>query len=182
MANGEMANGEMASIEMGHLATSPPGHFAIWPSGHLTTSPLDHLATSPSHYFTQRSEDMRIQSYQDLEVWQRGMKLAEMAYRLTRDFPKEELFGMTSQIRRAASSIPANIAEGWGRQGSRGFQQFLRVAQGSLKELETHLILSHRVDLCAEAGTTPLLDESTILSKQIRSLIRSLQRREKAEP
>lgn len=123
----------------------------------------------------------RIRSYQDLEIWQRGMKLAEMAYRLTREFPKEELFGMTSQIRRAASSIPANIAEGWGREGTRTFQQFLRVAQGSLKELETHLILSHRVDLCPETGTAPLLDESTILSKQIRSLIRSLQQRKSTE-
>lgn len=121
---------------------------------------------------------MPIQSYQDLDVWQRGMNLAELAYRLTRKFPKEELFGMTSQIRRSAASIPANIAEGWGRQGSKEFQQFIRIAQGSLRELETHLLLSQRVKICPKEEIKPLLDEATILSKQLVSLSRSLQRRQ----
>lgn len=120
---------------------------------------------------------MPIQSYQDLEVWQRSMALAEKAYRLTKAFPKEELFGLTSQIRRAASSIPANIAEGWGRQGHKEFQQFLRIAQGSLRELETHLLLSQRVEICTAEQAQPLLQEATILSKQLLALARSLQRR-----
>ena len=120
---------------------------------------------------------MPFQSYQDLEVWQRGMSLAEQVYRLTGAFPKEEAFGLTSQIRRAACSIPANIAEGWGRQGNREFQQFLRVAQGSLRELETHLLLSQRVEICTADQVEPLLQEITILSKQILALNRSLQRR-----
>jgi four helix bundle protein len=120
---------------------------------------------------------MPIQSYQELDVWQRGMKLAELAYRLTKRFPREELFGMTSQIRRAASSIPANIAEGWGRQGTREFQQYLRISQGSLRELETHLLLSQRVSLCSEEEAQPLLAEATILSKQLVNLMRSLDRR-----
>lgn len=119
---------------------------------------------------------MPIQSYQDLEVWQRGMALAEAAYRLTRAFPKDERFGLTSQIRRAASSIPANIAEGWGRQGNKEFQQFLRVAQGSLRELETHLLLSQRVAICTAEQAQPLLQEATILSKQLLALARSLNR------
>lgn len=122
---------------------------------------------------------MPIQSYQDLEVWQRGMNLSEQAYRLTRTFPKEEMFGMTSQIRRAASSIPANIAEGWGRQGNKEFQQFLRVAQGSLRELETHLLLSQRVELTTRDKVQPLLDETTILSKQLVALQRSLQAKQR---
>jgi four helix bundle protein len=105
------------------------------------------------------------------------MALAEKAYRLTKAFPKEELFGLSSQIRRAASSIPANIAEGWGRQGRNEFQQFLRIAQGSLRELETHLLLSQRVEICTAEQAQPLLQEATILSKQLLTLARSLQRR-----
>jgi four helix bundle protein len=84
---------------------------------------------------------MQVNSYQDLKVWQGGMQLAEDCYCFTKGFPREEMFGMTSQIRRAAASIPANIAEGWGRESTREYIRFLRVAQGSLKELETHLIL-----------------------------------------
>jgi four helix bundle protein len=87
-----------------------------------------------------------IRSYRDLRVWQQAMDLAEACYRATRQFPREELYGMTSQIRRAAVSVAANIAEGHGRDSTGEFVQFLRVAQGSLKELETHLLLSHRVE------------------------------------
>ena len=120
---------------------------------------------------------MHVNSYQDLKVWQLGMKLAEDCYNLTKPFPKEELFGMTSQIRRAATSIPVNIAEGWGREGTREYIQFLRVAQGSLKELETHLILCQRVDLARQDQVTPMLSICTELGKMIRSLIGSLQRK-----
>src|SRR5439155_15011532 len=88
-----------------------------------------------------------IHSYRDLRVWQQAMSLAEACYRITRQFPREELYGMTSQIRQAAASVPANIAEGRGREKRGEYIQFLRVAQGSLKELETHLILSHRITL-----------------------------------
>jgi four helix bundle protein len=88
-----------------------------------------------------------INSYRDLHVWQDGMTLAEQCYRLTKGFPREELFAMASQIRRSASSIPANIAEGHGRENTRTFVQYLRIAQGSVKELETHLLLAARVGL-----------------------------------
>ena len=84
---------------------------------------------------------MGIRSYRDLLVWQRGMGLAEGVYRLTCDFPADERFGLTSQARRAAISIPANIAEGHGRATRGAYANFLRIAHGSLKELETHLIL-----------------------------------------
>jgi four helix bundle protein len=93
------------------------------------------------------SERRGIASYRDLRVWQDAMVLAVACFRLTREFPREEMFGMSSQIRRSASSIAANIAEGYGRDQSRPFVQFLRVAQGSLKELETHLLLVERVEL-----------------------------------
>lgn len=105
------------------------------------------------------------------------MDLAEASYRLTKQFPKEELFGMTSQIRRATSSIPANIAEGWGREGTKEFIQFLKIAQGSLKEVETHLLLSQRVDLATPAQVQPLLNQATEIGKMIRSLIGSLRRK-----
>jgi four helix bundle protein len=88
---------------------------------------------------------MAVQSYRELEVWQVAMSLAEECYKVTKGFPKDELFGMTSQIRRAAASIPANIAEGQGREHTKEFMNHLSIARGSLKELETHLILAQRV-------------------------------------
>jgi four helix bundle protein len=82
-----------------------------------------------------------IRDYRDLIVWKEAMSIAESVYALTREFPKEEMFGMTAQMRRCAVSIPANVAEGLGRAQRRSFIQFLRIAQGSLKELETHALL-----------------------------------------
>jgi four helix bundle protein len=100
---------------------------------------------------------MSVSSYQDLVVWQKGMDLAVLCYRLTRPFPAEERYGMTSQIRRAATSIPANIAEGWGRGTTAEYIHFLRIAQGSIKELETLLLLCQRVDLLEplDRGASP---------------------------
>src|SRR5215468_8879657 len=106
------------------------------------------------------------------------MAVAEEAYRLTARLPKEEAYGMTSQIRRAAVSIAANVAEGYGRDNSGSFVQFLRMSQGSLKELETHLILSARVSLVPTADVEPLLQQCDELGKMLRSLIRSIQRRQ----
>ena len=88
-----------------------------------------------------------IRSYRDLHVWQNALELATETYRLTRNWPKDELYGLTSQARRAATSIPANIAEGFGRQNRGSCAHFLRIAQGSLKELETHLIWRTRSGL-----------------------------------
>jgi four helix bundle protein len=78
------------------------------------------------------------------------MTLAESCYLLTGNFPREEMFGLTSQIRRSAASIPANVAEGHGRENTASFIQQLRVAQGSLKELETHLLLAERVGIATK--------------------------------
>ena len=116
-----------------------------------------------------------IRSYRDLKVWQEGMNIAEACYQITKTFPREELYGMTSQIRRSAVSIPANIAEGYGREYRAEYIQFLRIAQGSLKELETHLLLSVRVKLATNQVILPILDRCESLGKMIRSLIRSLQ-------
>ena len=119
-----------------------------------------------------------IQSYRDLKVWQLGMSLAVECYRLTRTFPKEEMFGMTSQIRRAAVSISANIAEGNGREQTGAYIQFLRISQGGLKELETHLLLSSQVNICSEPAAAPLLKLTDQLGRMLRALIRNLELRQ----
>jgi four helix bundle protein len=94
-----------------------------------------------------------ITDYRDLDVWNESMTLAAEIYQVTTTFPREEMFGMTSQMRRASVSVAANIAEGYGRQQTRPFIQFLRVSQGSLKELETLVLLAVRVELMtAELG------------------------------
>ena len=119
--------------------------------------------------------DAAIRSYKDLDVWRVAMDLAEACYRTTRVFPRDEIYGMTSQIRRASSSIPANIAEGYGRESTGSYIQFLRVAQGSLKELETHLMLAQRVDLMTSDMVGPLLSDCDRVSRMLRNFIRSLQ-------
>ena len=118
-----------------------------------------------------------LQSYRDLVVWQRGMSLAEVCYRLTAEFPRDELYGMIAQVRRSAVSIPANIAEGHGRENTGSFIQFLRIAQGSLKELETHLLLAERVGILGRDGVAPVLTECDEIGRMLRALIRSLQGR-----
>jgi four helix bundle protein len=118
--------------------------------------------------------DKEFQSYRDLRVWQEAMALAEICYCLTRDFPRDELFGLTTQIRRAAVSIAANVAEGWGRENTGSYVQFLRIAQGSCKELETHLILAQRVLSVAEDDIRPMLERCDTIGKMLRGLVRSL--------
>jgi four helix bundle protein len=106
------------------------------------------------------------------------MAITERVYRLTTRFPKDEVYGMTSQIRRAAVPVAANIAEGHGRENSGSFVQFLRIAQGSLKELETHLLLALRVELVSTNEVEPILEQCDELGRMLRSLIRSIQRRQ----
>ena len=86
-----------------------------------------------------------INSFKDLIVWQEAMNLVEMIYLTSQSFPKEEIYGLTSQMRRAAVSIPANIAEGYGRKTRKEYLQFLSISNGSLTELETHLLIAHRI-------------------------------------
>jgi four helix bundle protein len=119
---------------------------------------------------------MAIDSYRDLRVWRQAMDLAEACYRLTTAFPGDERFGITAQVRRASVSVPANIAESYGRESAGSYSQFLRVAQGSLKELETHLLLAERVGLTDKALVEPLLELSDGAGRMLRSLIRSIER------
>jgi len=112
-----------------------------------------------------------IRGYRDLLVWQRAMTIAEATYRLTKAFPREEQFALTSQSRRAAASVAANIAEGYGRGTRPAYASFVRIAQGSLKELETHLILAERVHICPPGSTDPILADSDELGRMLRALL-----------
>jgi four helix bundle protein len=101
------------------------------------------------------------------------MEVARACYEFNSTFPKEELFGMTSQIRQASASIPANIAEGYGRDSRGEYVQFLRIAQGSLKELETHLILAEQVKPAALDSTAAIQSQCDEVGRMLRSLTRS---------
>ncbi|WP_280950554.1 four helix bundle protein [Pararhizobium arenae] len=116
-----------------------------------------------------------IDSYQDLKVWQRAMDLAVECYDLTKVFPREEIYGMVSQIRRSSASVVANIAEGYGREATGAYVHHLKIAQGSLKELETHLLLSARIGLIDADRIRSAMVLSDEAGKMLRSLIRRLQ-------
>lgn len=118
-----------------------------------------------------------VSSYRDLLVWQQAVELAVACYETTNAFPTRETYGMTSQIRRASTSIPANIAEGNGRENTGAYIQFLRIAQGSLKELETHVIVAQRVGLLSKNAAENLLRRMEEIGKMLRSLIRNLQKK-----
>ncbi|RVD14363.1 four helix bundle protein [Mesorhizobium sp. M4B.F.Ca.ET.017.02.2.1] len=113
----------------------------------------------------------KINSYKDLIVWQQAMGLAVATYSLTKAWPKEELYGLTSQIRRSATSIASNIAEGYGRDNTGSYQQFLRIAQGSLKELETHLQIAERIGLATRDEVRHMLSATEAIGKMLRQLI-----------
>ncbi len=119
-----------------------------------------------------------VRSYRDLLVWQRAMDLAAAAYELSRAYPRDELFGLTSQTRRAAASIAANIAEGYGRSTKPAYLNFLRIAQGSLKELETHLILAERIGVTPSGSIDGLLGDADELGRMLNSLISKLRSHE----
>ena len=118
-----------------------------------------------------------VRSYRDLIVWQKAMALAALCYAKTRSFPHSEAFGLTTQIRRAAASVPANIAEGNGREHTGSYIQFLRVSQGSLKELESHVLLAQTVELMNKPDAEQLLEMTEEVGKLLRSPIRALQKR-----
>ncbi len=118
----------------------------------------------------------KIESYRDLNVWQDAMTLAEAVYRETKSFPKEEQFGLVSQMRRAAVSISSNIAEGWGRGSTQDYLRFLRIARGSLKEVETQVILSTRLELMTTQQEKAILNQSESIGRMLVALERSLLR------
>lgn len=115
-------------------------------------------------------ESTKVKHYKELKIWQKGMVLAQSVYRLTAKFPVDERFGLTSQMRRAAVSVPSNIAEGQARQGTREFLQFLSHTSGSLAELETQVLLSMELGYCGESDTTSIVGEITEMQKMVAAI------------
>jgi four helix bundle protein len=117
---------------------------------------------------------MPLQTYRDLKVWQKAMDLVEQIYTLTKTFPDEERFGLTSQMRRAAVSVPANIAEGYGRKHRGDYLHHLSMARGSLMELETHLMIAVRLRFCTDEHLRSPWETCQETGKMLNGLISSL--------
>lgn len=115
-----------------------------------------------------------LQSYRELLVWQKAMNLATLVYRLTESFPKREVYGLAAQLRRCGVSVPSNIAEGYGRGSRREYIQFLSIAQGSLRELETQIILAQKLNYSTSAQANRVLADAEVVGKLLGGLIRSL--------
>jgi four helix bundle protein len=112
----------------------------------------------------------QVKSYQDLIVWQKSMELVERIYRMTKVFPKEELYGLTSQIRRAAVSIPSNIAEGQARKSTAEFRNFLSIAQGSRAEVETQTLIAQRLGYVTSQQIQEIMNLLDEISRMLNSL------------
>ena len=115
-----------------------------------------------------------MKSFRDLQIWQRGLDLSILVYGCTVDFPKEEQFGLTSQLRRASTSVPLNIAEGWGRGSDKSFANFLKIARGSLFEVETILEICFRLNYIKNETIQTLRTEIEQIGKMINSFIKKL--------
>jgi four helix bundle protein len=116
-----------------------------------------------------------VKDFKDLRVWAKAHSLAIDIYRATREFPKEELFGLTSQMRRCASSIGANIAEGSGRKSDGELTRFLHIARGSAAELEYHLLLAHDLSLLPDSKHHLLAKQTDEIQRMLTALIQQVQ-------
>jgi len=118
--------------------------------------------------------ERKMKSHKDLHVWQKSINLVTDIYDITKEFPKEELFGLTNQLRRAAVSIPSNIAEGSARNHNKEFIQFLYIAQGSCAEIETQLTISQNLNFISESTLKQLNEKLTEIRNMLIGLIKSL--------
>ena len=121
--------------------------------------------------------ESRAKNYRDLVAWQRAMDLVEVVYELAKRFPQDELYGLTSQVRRAVVSVPSNIAEGEGRNSPNDFARFLSIANGSLREVETQLFIAVRLDYLANDDITNAISLCEETGRIINGLKRNLQQR-----
>ena len=118
---------------------------------------------------------MAVRNYRDLIAWQKAMDLVETVYRLTRLFPKEEQYGLTIQVRKAAVSIPSNIAEGQGRGSKNAFHYFLSIANGSLREVETQITVAHRLGYVKQGQLHEILSQTDEIARIIHGLMKKQQ-------
>ena len=117
---------------------------------------------------------MKIKSYKDLNIWKRSIVLVEDIYKITKNFPKEEIYGLISQLRKSAVSIPSNIAEGFARFHNKEYRQFLFISLGSCAELSTQIIIALRLGFFEKKKAGKLLKEIDEISKMTISLIKKL--------
>jgi four helix bundle protein len=115
-----------------------------------------------------------MKTYREMIVWQKSVDLVTMIYFKTRSFPNEELYGLTNQIRRAAISIPSNIAEGFGRNSKKDFKRFLQIAMGSIFELQTQLEIAKNLQFLSDDSYKKLFDATREIEAMLTSLIRKL--------
>lgn len=120
---------------------------------------------------------MSVRKYQDVVAWQKAIDLVTAIYRATQSFPSSETYGLTSQLRRAAVSIPSNIAEGQGRASTGEFRHFLGQARGSLLEVETQIVIAKNLDYLPEAASEGLLEKCAEVSKILYGLIAAIERK-----
>ncbi len=120
-------------------------------------------------------ESKKIESFKDLFVWQKGIEIVNNIYKATKNFPKDELYCLTSQIRRAAISIPANIAEGWGRGTTKNYIQFLEISRGSLYELNTLIIISFNQDYISQENCNEMENTINEIGRMLNALISKLE-------
>lgn len=125
-------------------------------------------------------EYARVESYRDLIVWQKAMDLVVAVYRETDTWPSSEKFGLVQQLRRCAVSVPSNIAEGQGRRSDKEFNQFLRIAHGSLREAETQITLGQMIGYCSVDTEKCLLERTAEVGRLLQGLIRSVAARQQA--
>ncbi len=122
---------------------------------------------------------MAIQSYRDLIVWQKSVEFVTRIYEMTRNFPPDERFGLTAQIRRCAVSIPSNIAEGYGRHTTKDYIRFLHISEGSLCEVQTQLLIAKNLNFLPSELDTELDELAREIERMLTSLIRKLEDKNK---
>lgn len=120
---------------------------------------------------------MFVQGHKDLEVWQKSVDMVTTVYALTKQFPREEIYTLTSQIRRSAISIPSNIAEGRGKRSTRDFIRFLNIAYGSASELETQIIISQNLGYVSPEECKPLFEEINRICRMLNGLLAALEKK-----
>lgn len=118
-----------------------------------------------------------IKSYKDLLIWEKGIEIVALTYKIVSSFPKDELYALSSQIKRSSISIPSNIAEGYGRQSTQNYIQFIKIARGSLCELETQLLVAKKLDFIQDEKLfSELTNQITEESKMINSFLNKLEK------
>ncbi len=120
---------------------------------------------------------MTVHSYKDLDVWKKSMRLVTDVCELTKSFPREELYGLTSQVRRSAVSVPSNIAEGRGKRSTGDFIRYLNIAYGSLAELETQILIAENLQYTTEKTTLGFIEKIGEINRMLNGMISKLDKR-----